>query len=654
MRWTWLIWMGCSGTPTPQAVPDPGSVTLHRLNRAEYDNTVRDLFGTALRPAKATFPVDDFGYGFDNNADVLSLSPLHLEMYQLASDQLLDELFGWGNLPSTSIALEAESDMTADGGAVHDVGSWMLWNNGSLQGTFYVDTAGTWTATVTAEGQQAGDDQVSMSVHVDGQELGVFAVEQGEYAVDTALDVGLHKVEVTYLNDWELPPDEDRNLIVDRVVLTGPIDLARQPSPFAEVLLACDDDDDEARCAETVVRRFGKRAWRRPMTSVEFEAKMALYGTMRGLGGDWNEGIGAAMQGILMSPHFVYRVERDPIDGVHDLNAYELATRLSYFLWSSMPDEELLARAEDGSLLDEQVLDAQARRMLAHPHANALVDNFAGQLLYLRAVEETSPSIEDFPSWDPGLRAGMEDEMRLFFRDILLSDQPMSALLTANWTYVDARLAAHYGLAPVDGVGFQRVSLDGTPRQGLLTMAGLLTATSYPNRTAPVLRGKWVLDNLMCAAPPPPPQDVIDSFPEIDTTGLSQREVMALHQADPVCASCHATMDPIGLVLENFDAIGAYRDVDSLGDPIDSEVSLPDGTVLADVRALSTYLAEHEAVRSCWVEKAFVYALGRGLLAGDAPYLEEIERSFLWSDLRFGELSVAIVKSEPFRMRSSP
>jgi hypothetical protein len=292
--------------------------------------------------------------------------------------------------------------------------------------------------------------------------------------------------------------------------------------------------------------------------------------------------------------------------------------------------------------------------MLAHPHANALVDNFAGQLLYLRAVEETSPSIEDFPSWDPGLRAGMEDEMRLFYREVLLSDLPMSTLLTANWTYADARLAEHYGLPPVDEAGFQRVSLEGTPRQGLLTMAGLLTATSYPNRTAPVLRGKWVLDNLMCAAPPPPPQDVIDSFPEIDTTGLSQREVMALHQADPVCASCHATMDPIGLVLENFDAIGAYRDVDSLGDPIDSEVSLPDGTVLADVRALSTYLAEHEAVRSCWVEKAFVYGLGRGLIASDAPYLEDIERTFQWSDQRFNELAIAIVKSEPFRMRSSP
>jgi len=653
MRWMALLVLGCGPGPEPEPPSNPGAVTLHRLNRAEYDNTVRDLFGTALRPAADAFPVDDFGYGFDNNANVLSLSPLHLEMYQSAADQLIDELFGWGDVPATGLTLEAESDLSADVGAVHDVGSWILWNDGQLSGSFYAELGGTWQIAITATGQQAGDELVSMGLDVDGVRIATFDVEDGVYQAETVLTGGQHQLAVHYLNDWESPPEEDRNLIVDRVVLTGPIGLAREPSAASATLLAC-EDEDPARCAEEVVRRFGKRAWRRPMSEVEFQAKMALYGTARGLGGTWEEGIAAAIQGILLSPNFIFRVERDPVDGPHALNPYELATRLSYFLWSSMPDAELMARADDGSLNDVAVLEAQARRMLEHPHASALVENFAGQLLYLRAVGDTAPSTETFPDWDIGLRAAMEDEMRFFLREILLSDQSMTEILTADWTYVNARLAAHYGLDMPPGDGFQRVSLSGTERQGLLTMAGLLTATSYPTRTAPVLRGKWVLDNLMCAAPPPPSQGIIDAFPEIDTTGLSQREVMELHQADPVCASCHATMDPVGLSLEHFDAVGAFRDVDENGDPIDAVVELPDGTVLTGAASLSQHLSDHPDVRACWVEKAFVYALGRGTLASDTPYLTDIQRTFTWSDQRFRELAVAIITSEPFRMRSAP
>jgi len=653
MRWLAILLVACGGAPEAEPPRSPGTVSLHRLNRVEYDNTVRDLFGTALRPAAASFPADDFGYGFDNNADVLSLSPLHLEMYQQASDQLIDELFGWGDVPAETLTLQAESDMTADVGAVHDVDSWILWHDGRMDGSFYVQTAGTWQIAVKATGQQAGDALVAMGVHVDGESLAVFDVEEGEYTVETTLDAGEHHVSVHYLNDWESPPDEDRNLIVDRVVATGPLGLPRAPSSASETILAC-DSDEASRCAEDVIRRFGKRAWRRPLSEIEFEAKMALYGAARNLGGSWEEGVGTAMQGILMSPNFVFRVERDPVDGAHPLNPYELATRLAYFLWSSMPDEELLARAEDGTLADPAVLEAQTRRMLDHPRSVALVDNFAGQLLYIRAVAATSPSTEVFPAWDIGLQAAMEDEMRLFLRDVMLSDQSMRTVFTADWTYVDERLAQHYGLPMPMGEGFQRVSLAGTERQGLLTMAGLLTATSYPNRTAPVLRGKWVLDNLMCAAPPPPPQGVIDSFPEIDTTGLSQREVMALHQADPVCASCHATMDPMGLSLEAFDAVGAYREVDENGDPIDANVALPDGTSIAGARSLSNYLADSDQVRNCWVEKAFVYALGRGTIASDAAYLPDIQRAFTWSDQRFADLAVAIVACEPFRMRGAP
>jgi len=650
MRWAPLLLMAC-GQPPTSPPSTPGTVTLHRLNRAEYDNTVRDLFGTSLRPAAAVFPVDDFGYGFDNNADVLTLSPLHLEMYQLAADQLVDELFGWGTVPESSVVLQAEADMVATGGAIHDVEAWILWSEGSLSGSIYVDVGGTWQIAVVASGQQGGDELVAMEVRVDGVPLGVFDVEDGEYVVEIPLDAGAHGVSVHYLNDWEDPP-EDRNLIVDSVVATGPIGLEREPSPSSDMVLAC-ASEVEARCAEQIVARFGRRAFRRPLSDAEFAAKMSLYGVSRNLGGSWEEGVGAALSGILMSPSFVFRVERDRQSGPHALHPYELATRLSYFLWSSTPDEELLDRAADGSLGDLDVLEAQARRMLADPRSAALVDNFGGQLFYTRAVRETSPSTEGFPDWDVGLRASMEDEMRLLVRDVLRSDEPMTQIFTADWTWVDARLARHYGLEPPVGLGFERISLEGTGRRGLLTTAGLLTALSHPNETSPVKRGKWVLDNVMCTSPPPPPADIADSFPDIDPTGLTKREVMELHRADPTCASCHAWMDPIGFTLENFDPVGRWREIDEAGHPIDASVELPDGASFSGADDLAAYLAGSTRVRSCLVNKLFTYALGRGVVSTDQRYLDELEWRFTDARYRFDELAVAIALSEPFRMRSA-
>jgi hypothetical protein len=376
---------------------------------------------------------------------------------------------------------------------------------------------------------------------------------------------------------------------------------------------------------------------------------MRHYGLVREAGGSWEEGIRGLVKGLLLSPWFIYRLELDPYDGVRPLNGFELAQRLSYFLWSSTPDDHLLDIAQSGALLDEAVLEAEARRMLADPRSDTLVQNLAGQWLGVRKVDEAAPSAELFPDWDSGLRSSMREEMALFVTSVLRADRSALDLFLTDETFVDARLAEHYGLPAPEGEGFSPVQVPERP--GLLARGGLLAALSLPTRTSPVLRGNWVLGNVLCAPPPPAPPG-IPALEEATSEPVSLREQLELHRSDPACASCHDQMDAIGLALESFDAIGRYRLIDELGLPIDATGELPGLGTFEGAAQMQVLITQDPRLPRCMVDKTLTYALGRGLTSEDTSTREELAAAFAQSDHRFEELVVDVVLSRPFRWRA--
>jgi hypothetical protein len=372
----------------------------------------------------------------------------------------------------------------------------------------------------------------------------------------------MHTLRVEYINEYKSPaPPEgnaDRNLIVDRLQLQGPLDIPRTPSPHRDRVILCDPAVlGEGPCAEQIARVMGRRILRRPLSELELTEKMRHYGLVREAGGSWEEGIRGLVKGLLLSPWFIYRLELDPYDGVRPLNGFELAQRLSYFLWSSTPDDHLLDIAQSGALLDEAVLEAEARRMLADPRSDTLVQNLAGQWLGVRKVDEAAPSAELFPDWDSGLRSSMREEMALFVTSVLRADRSALDLFLTDETFVDARLAEHYGLPAPEGEGFSPVQVPERP--GLLARGGLLAALSLPTRTSPVLRGNWVLGNVLCAPPPPAPPG-IPALEEATSEPVSLREQLELHRSDPACASCHDQMDAIGRAARAGDLRGGSPD----------------------------------------------------------------------------------------------
>lgn len=656
-RWSFLCALalaGCGRSEEPSENIDPGRVVAHRLNRAEYDNTVRDLFGTELRPA-LDFPSDDFGYGFDNIALVLSVSPLHAEMYERAADQLLDELFGVGFEPAATWRFEAEAELDADVGGPFDNANWLLSEAGSVSTRHYFDQGGTYTLAMWGFGQQAGDEDVRMAFVVDGAvvaELDVVAEQKAPERLEVTLPLtqGTHEVGITFLNDYKRPPDEDRNLVVDWLEIVGPHDVARVPPAGASRVLSCSPDSGESTCAAQIVGDFARRAWRRKLSASDLERAMRPYGIARGLGEPWEDAVRQSLKGVLISPDFLYRIERDPLPnmGPRPLDGFELASRLSYFLWSTTPDDRLLDLAESGRLTDPVVLEAEARRLLSDPRAAALVDNLGGQWLGIRKVEEGVPSVDLFPAFDEGLRGSMEEEMRRFVASVLLGDAPLTDLLTSRQTEVDARLAEHYGV-PAPASGWAPVEIPQRP--GLLAKSGWLMATSYPTRTSPVLRGVWVLDNLLCSPPPAPPPGVEGLDTESPEAAPTIREQLEQHRSDPSCAACHNNIDPIGLGLENFDVLGQWRDEWDGGYPVDASGEIAGEGSFEGVEGLVDILAKDPAVTRCAVRKTFTYALGRSPEGFDGDALERLEVDFARSGLRFRELAVAVVLSEPFRYR---
>ena len=660
-----VLGLGLSGCPSaeldaesgPSAQPEPSREVLHRLTRAELRNTIRDLLDTNM-DASADMPPDDFGAGFDNQSSVLSFSPLHMELWELSVDDVLKNAVAAPLLPAQLWRAEAEGPDVeySTGGSYAD--GWNLWANGYIDTFITLPTEGSYRFAVRAFGHQAGEDAVLMSLRVDGVDIETLSIEADELApiiVERTLQLsaGIHSFGAGFLNDFYLPDEGlDRNLLIDWIEVEGPLNASsEQPPGFAKVFTCTAEQLGESGCAEHILRGFASRAWRRPAADSEVLGLMDLYTLAFGSGSPWEDSVLLGIKAALISPHFLFRVELDPEPESatpHPLSAYELAARLSYFLWSSLPDDELFQAAADGSLLEDSVLEAQARRMLAEWKSEALIDNLAGQWLWIRAIEDVAPDPWAYPAWDESLRASMRTEMELLSSDILLGDRSMLDLLTADESFLDATMAQHYGLAATPEL-FTRLPLP-EGRSGLLTTPGLLASLSYPTRTSPVKRGKWVTDNILCESPPPPPAGV-EGLLEDALGGLSLREQMEQHRADPACSGCHSLMDPIGFGLERFDGIGAHRDVDDLGFPVDDAGALPGDLPFAGAVELAQLLAADARVPGCMTEKVATYALSRSPTPADRAALADVEQAFIDGGHRFADLAAAIVLSEPFRTR---
>ena len=698
--------------------PNPGNVTAQRLNRAEYNNTVRDLFGIDIRPAD-DFPQDDSGYGFDNIGDVLSLSPVLMEKYFAAAQKVVrTAIFGPEPMQPQLVRHQPpyrEYPLSDD--PLFDYDESGLSMPQSLHTTHYFPVDGEYSFNVVPEGRRPNaSEPVQMGVWIDGKLVKSLEVDapsdiRSQDLFGQAKEFRMHvpagehwiagsvlklyeglppvyegpnpsKRPPATADDYPLPPDlktpeeiqqyKDRlnrrlngknnpanRVYIHYIEITGPYDQKTGPAPESlGKVFTCGHLDTEHTdaCPRKIVGDMARRAFRRPVTEAELQPYLGLFAKSKQGGAPFNDSIAGALQALLVSPDFLFRIETsgapsDKIAGAVRISQYELASRLSYFLWSSTPDEELLDVADQGKLREPAVLEAQVRRMLQDPKSEAFVKNFAGQWLETRRLESVAPDYDKFPEFEAYLRMSMEKETELFFANILKNDLSILEFVAADYTFMNQRLAEHYGIKDVKGHEFRRVNLADTNRRGVITHGSVLTVSSYTTRTSPVLRGKWVLENILNAPPPPPPPNV-PALEEAKTEeGASLREQMEAHRANATCASCHARMDPIGFGLENFNAIGAWRTKDGEFD-IDPAGQLPDGREFSGPNDLiELILGDKDDFGRGLTEKMLTYALGRGMERYDRRTVREIAQKVAEQDYRFSSLVLEIVNSLPFQMR---
>jgi len=734
-----------------------GRVTARRLNRSEYNNTVRDLLGVNFQPAD-NFPPDDSGYGFDNIGDVLSMSPALMEKYLSAADKVARAaVYGPPALKPTLahdepwyIDFTTRTEMPPSG--YDETG---LSSNQALHVVHRFPADGDYDIVALLRGTRPGpSDPLHVAFWIDGKQLKeIDYPRDGEVSGEkdgfrTHITAGDHEIAVSFLKVFEGLPASyggpnptkrvapaggrggsgrgggggrgfsggrggiagggrggsgggrgfitqagrpvagaaiDRNanasnnasnnnefadlgpskpgvvsisgFFVSNLDVTGPYNEVMGPSPeSAKLVFPC--KAQTAGCERQILTQLAGRAYRRPATPLEINQLVGLADSVRTHGDSFNEGICMAIEKVLISPNFLFRIERDrpslPASAdTHPLSDYELASRLSYFLWSSMPDDELLHTAASHQLSKSEVLEAQVGRMLKDPKSSALVENFGGQWLQFRAIESHIPDRKLFQEYTEYTRMSIMKETELFFTYVMRENRPVLDFLNADYTFLNDRLAEYYGIPGVKGAEFRKVDISATPRRGVLTQASVLIASSYANRTSTVLRGKWVLENILNTPPPPPPPGT----PGLDVDGLgtsaSLREQMEKHRANPVCASCHSRMDPIGFALENYNAIGQWRDKDGKF-KIDASGKLPDGRIFEGAPGLVKVLSsDPQAFSKTIADKMLTYALGRGLESYDNPAVAKIAAQLAANGYKFDTLVLGIAESLPFRNRSS-
>jgi len=663
----------------------PGKLALvHRLSRTEYQNAIRDLLAIDALPKEIDYPLllppDNSSSGFDNIADLLFMSPTIMERYLDAAEKISRLAVGDTHAPVLVNRYRLHPEQW-QGARVDD----LPWGTrGGLAAKSDFPANGEYVIKVQLSAPPTEPHQLGISV--DGARLKSVTLaatpargrgrapqpRTGEADPDSPLEfrvpikAGPRLVGVTFI---ERDAIRDESTLRPRmrargtepalslVTISGPYG-ATTPgdSPSRRRIFSCTQED--AGCARKILLALTRRAYRRPTTDADLRDLLPFFDKGRDEAG-FDAGIERALERLLVSPQFLFRVEREPANvssgSTFNISDIELASRLSFFLWSSIPDDELLDVASRGQLHTPAVLDREVRRMLRDPRSHLLVTNFAEQWLFVRDIEAKQPDGLVFPDFDESLRAAMRTETDLFLDSVLREDRSVLDLLTADYSFVNERLAKHYGIPNIQGSDFRRVTFPpGSPRGGLLGEGSILTLTSYATRTSPVVRGKWVLENLLSAAPPPPPPDI----PALKTEGaepgktLTMREAMTKHRANPSCATCHARMDPIGFAMENFDAIGRWRSHDN-GSDIDAAGSFPDGTIFEGVAGLkSILLSEKDQFVNTVAGKLLMYALGRNLQYYDEPAVRAIVHDAAASRYTFASLVRGVVKSVPFEVRT--
>ena len=646
-----------------------GRVTIRRLNRNEYNNTIRDLLGVDFKPAD-DFPSDDVGNGFDNIGDVLTLPPLLLEKYVEAAEAIVDRAILTAGDAGDSTRFVGDQ-LKSEGGRQAAANFVMMASIGHVYQDFEFPVAGKYLLRAEAAADQAGPEPARMSLRLDGKQVRLFDIKghrkPGEYEVQVEVPRGRHQVAAAFVNDYYMPKapnpkDRDRNLAVRFLEVRGPLD-AKPPESHQQLIFTRPDDKQTVEQAATkILQAFMPRAFRRPVDDNEVQRLVKLVRFVMDQEDSFERAIQVGLQAVLVSPHFLFRVEHDPEKNDADaqqagksayrLNHYEIASRLSYFLWSSMPDEELFTLAAERRLGERQVIERQVQRMLKDERSDALVEHFIGQWLNLRNLDEVTPDTDRFQTFTPELKRDMVRETEMFARTIIRENRSILDFLDADFTYVNQRLAEHYGIPEIQGDTFQRVALPANQRAGVLTHASILTLTSNPTRTSPVKRGKWILENILGNEPPPAPPNVPDF--EITAKANPQatlRQQLEKHREHPGCASCHKTLDPLGFGFENFDAVGRWRDQD--GDaPIDASGTLPGGETFSGPVELVRILKKSDRdFGRCFTEKLLTYALGRGLEYYDRCAVDRILDAVAEQEYRFQVLATHVALSQPFLMR---
>jgi mono/diheme cytochrome c family protein len=640
--------------------PDPGRVTARRLNRAEYTNTIRDLLDIEFR-ADRNFPTDDSGEGFDNIGDVLTVSPILMEKYLSAAGRIAARAMAAEPLPKP---IEAEYSLRFK--------SLRRIDPSNVEATHRFDFDAAYDFKIGLPGQRAKDAApVTLGLWIDGKLVESKTIETkpsglvyfnpySEERIRINVPEGDHTLRVGFIDDPFVKTLAKEDIYKDTInkwigaiTVVGPF-AESGDKPSRKKILVCDPASGPV-CVDRILATLARRAYRRPVTGTEVAALKKFVALAKSEGQTVEQGIALAIQAMLVSPHFLFHIERDrfPTDPtiVHRISDIELASRLSYFLWNSMPDEELLSQAERRRLSLPRVLDAQVTRMLADPKASAMAENFAGQWLEVRNIDSIKPDPQKFPAWTPELREAMKTETRMFFDWVLRQNRPINEFIDARYTFLNEFLASYYGIEGVTGADFRRVDLTTNERGGVLSHGSVLAVSSYPTRTSVVIRGKYILQNILGSPPPPPPADV----PALDEaavgTTASLRKQMETHRTNAVCASCHARMDPLGFALENYDAVGKWRTMDGEF-PVDSSGVLPGGRKFSTPAEMRQILGERrEEFARALTEKLMIYALGRGLQRYDRPTVKEIIKRLDTSGYGFQTLVREVVRSFPFQSR---